>query len=262
VRVRRDLETRESHPPPNYSLKHKCGVMHTYLSLFCRFDLIISNPPYADPNEMRELPPEYCHEPELALIGNPSFLFGISSLCPAVCLIHLLLCHAGGGFDGLDLPRRLIEQVPQHLTERGVFVCEVTLCSTLSALCSLLSTLCSLLFALCSSLSALCSLLFTFCSLPSALCCLLYALYDLLSALCLPSAACCLLSNIILDLRSTIPQLFSNTLDIFSLQVGDRRWAVERALPDQKMQWLPVSGGNGHVFLIKKEWFKPASTAL
>ena len=63
-----------------------------------RYDLIITNPPYVDARGMAKLPPEFRHEPRLAL--------------------------AAGG-DGLDLVRRILKAAPAHLTKTGGMVCEI-----------------------------------------------------------------------------------------------------------------------------------------
>jgi len=63
-----------------------------------RYDLIISNPPYVDAGGMAKLPPEYRHEPRMALAA---------------------------GKDGLDLVRRIVDQAPRHLTKNGGLLCEV-----------------------------------------------------------------------------------------------------------------------------------------
>lgn len=63
-----------------------------------RYDLLVSNPPYVNRASMRALPPEYRHEPVLALAG---------------------------GRDGLDLVRPLLARAPDHLEERGVLVVEI-----------------------------------------------------------------------------------------------------------------------------------------
>lgn len=63
-----------------------------------RYDLIISNPPYVDAGGMAKLPPEFRHEPRLALAA---------------------------GKDGLDLVHRILAEVPQHLTKNGGLVCEI-----------------------------------------------------------------------------------------------------------------------------------------
>ena len=63
-----------------------------------RYDLILCNPPYVTTSSMRRLPPEYRHEPRLALAGGP---------------------------DGLDLVRRVISRAGAHLKPRGVMAVEV-----------------------------------------------------------------------------------------------------------------------------------------
>ncbi|MGQ0584125.1 MAG: 50S ribosomal protein L3 N(5)-glutamine methyltransferase [Reyranella sp.] len=63
-----------------------------------RYDLIISNPPYVDGRGMAKLPPEYRHEPRLALAA---------------------------GDDGLKLVRRILAEAPRHLTKDGNLLCEL-----------------------------------------------------------------------------------------------------------------------------------------
>jgi len=62
------------------------------------YDLIISNPPYVTAMAMAELPPEYRHEPSLALAG---------------------------GDDGLDAVRTILKESPRFLNPAGTLVVEV-----------------------------------------------------------------------------------------------------------------------------------------
>ncbi|MBF7682425.1 50S ribosomal protein L3 N(5)-glutamine methyltransferase [Acinetobacter sp. B5B] len=63
-----------------------------------QYDLIVSNPPYVDAEDMADLPDEFLHEPELALAA---------------------------GQDGLDLVRKMLAQAADYLTEDGLIVIEV-----------------------------------------------------------------------------------------------------------------------------------------
>lgn len=63
-----------------------------------RFDLIVSNPPYVDAEDFTSMPPEFHHEPSLALTS---------------------------GADGLDFTRRLLAEAADHLNENGLLIGEV-----------------------------------------------------------------------------------------------------------------------------------------
>ena len=63
-----------------------------------QYDLIVSNPPYVDAEDMSELPKEFKQEPEMALAA---------------------------GEDGLDLVRVMLSQAAEYLTEKGIIVIEV-----------------------------------------------------------------------------------------------------------------------------------------
>ncbi len=63
-----------------------------------KYDLIITNPPYVDADGMAQLPPEFLHEPKMALAA---------------------------GADGLDLVRKIIKQAPDYMTERSGMICEI-----------------------------------------------------------------------------------------------------------------------------------------
>ncbi|MDA8257466.1 MAG: 50S ribosomal protein L3 N(5)-glutamine methyltransferase [Betaproteobacteria bacterium] len=63
-----------------------------------RYDLILSNPPYVTAEAMAALPPEYRHEPALALAAGP---------------------------DGLDVVRRILAEAREYLNPGGVLAIEV-----------------------------------------------------------------------------------------------------------------------------------------
>jgi ribosomal protein L3 glutamine methyltransferase len=62
------------------------------------YDIIAANPPYVGARELKGLPPEYRHEPRLALAAGPA---------------------------GLDSVRIILPEAGQHLKPRGVLVVEV-----------------------------------------------------------------------------------------------------------------------------------------
>ncbi len=63
-----------------------------------QYDLIVSNPPYVDAEDMADLPAEVHHEPEMALAA---------------------------GQDGLDLVRKMLAVAADYLSEDGLLVIEV-----------------------------------------------------------------------------------------------------------------------------------------
>lgn len=65
----------------------------------CGYSLILCNPPYVNAHSMNTLPPEYRHEPRLAL--------------------------AGGGADGMDLVRRILADAPAYMADDGILVLEI-----------------------------------------------------------------------------------------------------------------------------------------
>jgi ribosomal protein L3 glutamine methyltransferase len=65
------------------------------------YDVILCNPPYVDAQGMARLPPEYAHEPRLALAA---------------------------GADGLDIVRRILRAARAHLSDDGGLLCEIGRC--------------------------------------------------------------------------------------------------------------------------------------
>ncbi|WP_424410551.1 50S ribosomal protein L3 N(5)-glutamine methyltransferase [Pasteurella sp. PK-2025] len=63
-----------------------------------QYDLIVTNPPYVDAEDLADMPEEFHYEPEMALRS---------------------------GVDGLEITKKILYAVPDYLTEQGVLVCEV-----------------------------------------------------------------------------------------------------------------------------------------
>lgn len=86
----------------HHNMQYQVALMEsdlfTKLPAENQYDLIVSNPPYVDAEDMADLPEEFLHEPELALAA---------------------------GQDGLDLVRKMLAQAADYLTEDGLIVIEV-----------------------------------------------------------------------------------------------------------------------------------------
>lgn len=85
----------------NHGLEHRVITIRS--DLFrdmpeVKYDLIVTNPPYVDAEDMDDSPQEFRVEPELALAA---------------------------GSDGLKLVRRILANAPRFLNEDGILVCEV-----------------------------------------------------------------------------------------------------------------------------------------
>lgn len=63
-----------------------------------QYDIIVSNPPYVSRDELKQLPPEYTHEPEFGLVS---------------------------GIDGLDAVVKILQQASGFLKPDGILVVEV-----------------------------------------------------------------------------------------------------------------------------------------
>lgn len=83
-----------------YELQDRCGLIQAdlFTGMSQTFDLIVSNPPYVDAEDMANLPEEFKVEPELALAS---------------------------GTDGLDFTRRLLREAHQYLNDNGLIIVEV-----------------------------------------------------------------------------------------------------------------------------------------
>lgn len=66
-----------------------------------KYDVIITNPPYVDADGMNDLPDEYRAEPAMALAA---------------------------GVDGMDIVHRILKDAPDHLTDKGILICEIGRC--------------------------------------------------------------------------------------------------------------------------------------
>ncbi len=84
-----------------HQLRERVQVIQS--DLFCgldgkKYDLIVSNPPYVNADDLANMPEEYRTEPALALESGP---------------------------DGLDFTHRLLREADEYLTDNGVLVVEL-----------------------------------------------------------------------------------------------------------------------------------------
>lgn len=84
-----------------HELKHRVRAIES--DLFSnlqgkQYDFILTNPPYVNESSMKKLPPEYLHEPRMALAGGES---------------------------GMDLIQEILKQAPNHLKDGGFLVVEL-----------------------------------------------------------------------------------------------------------------------------------------
>ncbi|MEE9335361.1 MAG: 50S ribosomal protein L3 N(5)-glutamine methyltransferase [Granulosicoccaceae bacterium] len=83
-----------------HNVQSQVQLLHSGLfdQLNDKFDLIVSNPPYVDENDINAMAEEFHHEPQLGLLA---------------------------GEDGLDLVRDMLLQAPDYLSDNGLLVVEV-----------------------------------------------------------------------------------------------------------------------------------------
>lgn len=83
-----------------HNLWHQVAAIESNLfeNLTPGYDLILSNPPYVDAEDLADMPAEYHHEPEMGL---------------------------GSGDDGLDITRQILVKAADYLNDDGVLVVEV-----------------------------------------------------------------------------------------------------------------------------------------
>lgn len=62
------------------------------------YDLIVTNPPYVDQEDLDSMPTEFSYEPEMAL---------------------------GSGIDGLEITKKILAQAADYLSDEGILICEV-----------------------------------------------------------------------------------------------------------------------------------------
>ncbi len=85
----------------NYEMEDQINLIQSDLYTALpqkKYDLIITNPPYVNSNSMKKLPPEYLHEPQMALAG---------------------------GDDGMDIVRQIVSKAGSYLNENGLLIVEI-----------------------------------------------------------------------------------------------------------------------------------------
>ena len=89
------------HNVDDYELKARVRVLESNVFSALKdekYDLIISNPPYVDAQDLSSMPAEFHHEPKLALVA---------------------------GEDGLDIVREILQKAKAHLKPEGILIVEV-----------------------------------------------------------------------------------------------------------------------------------------
>ncbi|AHI27796.1 50S ribosomal protein L3 N(5)-glutamine methyltransferase [Marinobacter similis] len=76
----------------------QCIQSDVFSNINGQYDVILSNPPYVDAEDLADMPDEYHHEPELGLAA---------------------------GSDGLDIAHRILEKAAEHLAQDGLLIVEV-----------------------------------------------------------------------------------------------------------------------------------------
>lgn len=76
----------------------RCLQSDVFENVSGQYDVILSNPPYVDAEDLADMPEEYHHEPELGLAA---------------------------GADGLDIAHRILAKAANHLTPNGLLIVEV-----------------------------------------------------------------------------------------------------------------------------------------
>lgn len=76
----------------------QCIQSDVFSNIIGQYDVILSNPPYVDAEDLADMPDEYHHEPELGLAA---------------------------GADGLDIAHKILAKAADHLTQDGILVVEV-----------------------------------------------------------------------------------------------------------------------------------------